>query len=372
MKRALTLLILLMSPMLLAQTKLGGVYLFPGEGLEELAGDMTEVLISNLSDGSDLSVMPKERFLTRTKEVSKRYAKDCLTKTNCARKVGYELNMKLLAVGALEKSDAGYTLQITRYSVAGGEDVTHEYEGIPDIPKLMKQIKLLAVLLKKAEGSYLTILSEEEGATVFVDDKFIGVLPVKPFAISEGFHKLMVKKKGFKDFRSKVSCKAGRKCEIKVRLVAGTGDGNTAAVMAPIDEAPAAVTQQTGGGGKTWRIVGFTGLGLGAAVLGTGVYFMTDAGATSDYLDSNCFDSGGATYCRYSRATMNSKVDAGKSSMTMANVFMGVGAGVMTASTAVLIFMWNHGADDAPPAAAAQIVPSFAPGYGGLTATLSF
>jgi PEGA domain len=370
------LMLLLFVGSLAAKEKAGAVYLFADGAAEDLTNDMTEVLSSKLTDGTDLKIIPKEKFLARTLKLSGRTPEDCLRDATCIKKVGFELNLSLIAIGKLLNPGKGYTLIVTRYSLIGGEDKTFTYDDIPDIPKLIGTFKSLADKLRTAEGAYLLVSSQQSGATVFIDGKFIGVLPLKPVPISEGFHKLMVKKTGFGDYRSKVSCRSGKTCEVKVALKTASSDNSTGLVLKDDKAAglvSGAVTVKSGSN-RPWRIAGYSGLGVGAAVVGTGVYFLMAAKGTSDDLNGGCWDDTGLgkTICSYSESSMRGMVSDGESQMTMAGALIGTGVGLMALSTTAIILFWNDPEAPATSSAMPTIVPTLAPGYGGLSARISF
>jgi|GEM_PF-2851109 len=363
-----------LAPAAWAQQKTGAVYLFADGAPADLTADMTEVLISNLAEGSELTILPKEKFLQRTQQVSDRYADQCLREADCVLKVGTGLNLSLVAVGFLQMQGNGYRLKATRYSLTGGDDQPFLYDGLADVPKLIGAVKDLATHLRESEGAVLALTGDNPGATVFIDDKFIGVLPLKAISVSEGFHKLLVRKKGFDDFRSKVSCKTGTRCEVPVELKP-LAAGTATVVLEPSPEDVTAATDAStapGRGVNPWRIVSGVGMGLGGAALGTGIYFLLRAKADSSYLDDNCSKGSDArTYCAYPARVRDEKVDDGKQSTTLSTALL-VGGGVLLAgSTTLLILLWNHG--DAPATApAATLVPTVLPGYAGVSAAFAF
>lgn len=375
--RLLALLILLvaLAPLASAQQKTGAVYLFADGAPADLTADMTEVLISNLTEGSELTILPKEKFLQRTQQVSDRYADQCLRDADCVLKVGTGLNLSLVAVGFLQMQGNGYRLKATRYSLSGGDDQPFAYDGLTDVPKLIEAVKDLATHLRESEGAVLTLTGDNAGGTVFIDDRFIGVLPLKAVSVSEGFHKLLVRKKGFDDFRSKVSCKNGTRCDVRIDLKPMT-TGAATVVQEPGAGEPAAgpaVAEQAAGAGGShpWRIVSGVGMGLGGAAIGAGVYFLLRAKAAGDYLDDNCDDAAGGMVCGYPQRVFDAKVDDSKQSNTIGTAMLVTGGVLLVGSTTLLLLLWNHG-DAEAPAPAATLVPTFAPGYTGVSAAFSF
>lgn len=372
---ALFVLAVAVAPAAWAQQKTAAVYLFADGAPPDLTADMTEVLVSNLAEGSELTILPKEKFLQRTQQVSDRYADQCLRDADCVLKVGTGLNLSLIAVGFLQMQDSGYRLKITRFSLTGGEDQSFSYDALTDVPKLIEAIKEVATHLREAEGAVLALTGDNDGGTVFLDDKFIGVLPMRSISMSEGFHKLLVRKKGYEDFRSKVSCKTGTRCEVPV-VLKPLAAGAATVVLEPTPAESAATATATekaeapGRGVNPWKVVSGVGMGVGGAAIGAGVYFLLRAKGDGDYLDGNC-DTGsdGRTYCSYPRSVLDQKADDGKQSTTLGTVMLATGGAVLAASTAWLIYLY---VTDGPTAPAAALVPTVAPGFAGVSASFAF
>ena len=359
-----------LAPTAWGQQRAGAVYLFADGAPADLTADMTEVLISALTEDSDLTVLPKEKFLQRTQQVSDRYADQCLREADCVLKVGTGLNLGLVAIGFLQMQDSGYRLKITRYSLTGGDDRTFSFDALTDVPKLIQALKEVAKGLREAEGAVLVLTGDNAGATVFLDDKFIGVLPLKSIAMSEGFHKLLVRKKGFTDFRSKVSCKSGSRCEVPVALTPQAAGAAAAVVEAVAPEATGATEQApTSSGFRPMRLVAGLGMGAGGALVGTGVYFLLRARSDSAWLDDHCDDVGASTQCSYPQRVLDEKTSDGKTSTTVGWALVGAGSAALVGCTAWLIYQYVA---DEPAAPSASLAPVVLPGYSGVAASFAF
>jgi hypothetical protein len=327
-----------LAPSALAQQRTGAVYLFADGAPADLTSDMTEVLISNLAEGSEMTMLPKEKFLQRAQQVSDRYADQCLRDPDCVLKVGTGLNLSLVAVGFLQMQGNGYRLKATRYSLMGREDEPFLYDGLTDVPRLIEAVKTLASRLRESEGALLAFTGDNAGATVFIDDRFIGVLPMRTIAVADGFHKLLVRKKGFDDFRGKISCKSGTRCEVQVDLRASVA-GAPAVATDPSAPEPLieAESKPVGGNRTPWRILSGVGMGLGGAAVGGGAYFLVKD----------------------------------PPSTTVGAALLATGGVVFAASTAWLIYLYVADTREAP-APAATLLPTVAPGFAGVSASFAF
>lgn len=97
----------------------------------------------------------------------------------------------------------------------------------------------------------------------------------------------------------------------------------------PFDTAGAGSAKARGDGGGTLRIAGFIGMGVGAALLGTGGFFALSSQSKKDDLESAA--GAGETWNAERQATF----DDGESQATLANVFF-ISGGVVLAAGGVL------------------------------------
>jgi hypothetical protein len=68
----------------------------------------------------------------------------------------------------------------------------------------------------------LILFSPQQGARVYVDEQFVGELPVEPQVLAPGDHTLRVTRPGYTDFTQVVSIRAGEDTTVDVELLAVT------------------------------------------------------------------------------------------------------------------------------------------------------
>jgi hypothetical protein len=71
-----------------------------------------------------------------------------------------------------------------------------------------------------ARQGRLVILSQQQGAQVFVDEVNVGTLPIEPQFLAPGDHTLRVTQPGFTDFTDVVTITAGAEVSAEVELIA--------------------------------------------------------------------------------------------------------------------------------------------------------
>ena len=66
----------------------------------------------------------------------------------------------------------------------------------------------------------VVILSQQQGAQVFIDEENVGTLPIEPRALPPGDHTVRVTQPGFTDFTDVVTVTAGADATVEVELIA--------------------------------------------------------------------------------------------------------------------------------------------------------
>jgi hypothetical protein len=188
----------------------------------------------------------------------------CTGESECLTAIGKKLAVKQIVSGNVGELGDSYVLNLKLIDVATGTEVRRVSEplrGSPD--ELIEAMRVAAYRLvapEKLHGT-VTILSDVEGAQIFVDGKAAGKTPLaKPIAkLSVGPHKLRITAKGYTDFISDVEVRFQKSTQVIVRMVAAKDPGTPVVVGGP--KKPAPVPWYS----STWAWVG---VGVGAAVVG--------------------------------------------------------------------------------------------------------
>lgn len=148
------------------------------------------------------------------------------------------------------------------------------------------------------------------------------------------------------------------------QAVQASGEGRTLTVTvpglvdAPIETAPppppaTGERAPRGDGGGTLRILGFAGMGVGAALIGTGTIFALSSQANKDDIEA------GSNQGRVWDAERQSTYEAGESQATLANVFFVSGALVLATGVVLTVFGYTQKND------AGKATPKSAPSFAG-------
>jgi hypothetical protein len=129
---------------------------------------------------------------------------------------------------------------------------------------------------------------------------------------------------------------------------------------APVDVAPPPVTTSgdkpaRGDTGGTWRVLGFAGMGVGAALIGTGTFFALSSQSTKDDIEA------GSNEGRVWDADRQAAYDDGESQATLANVFFVSGAVVLAAGVVLAVYGYSQKNDTG------KLTPKGAPAVAGGT-----
>ena len=71
-----------------------------------------------------------------------------------------------------------------------------------------------------ARRGRLVVLSQQQGAEVFIDEQSVGTLPIEPQALTPGDHTLRVTRPGYTDFNDVVRITAGAEATVEAELIA--------------------------------------------------------------------------------------------------------------------------------------------------------
>lgn len=77
-----------------------------------------------------------------------------------------------------------------------------------------------ALAQRRARTGRLVILSQQQGAQVFVDEQNVGTLPIEPQSLPAGDHTIRVTQPGFTDFTDVVTITVGAQTSVEVELIA--------------------------------------------------------------------------------------------------------------------------------------------------------
>ena len=215
--------VMLASGVAAAKPKLAALILKTGNVDEELADNLTEVLISTIARQGKYQIGGKEELKSKL-GVDERAAADCIQNLGCLGRVGTELGVTMMVVGQLGKrgTDYLYNLQLIDISTGKVENRVFELVAGGKVDPLIGAVKSTADKLfqPKVEPGGVRVTSETRGAMVYLDDAFVGSTPVRREGVEPGMHGLRVEKEGHLGWAKDIEVPAGNIMDIKVPLTA--------------------------------------------------------------------------------------------------------------------------------------------------------
>jgi len=206
-----------------ARPKLAALILKTGNVDEELADNLTEVLIGRLARRGDHEIAGKEELKTKL-GVDDRAAVDCMSSPSCLGRVGTELGVTRMVVGTLGKRGDDYLYNLNLIDITTGKVENRVFQMVAGgkVDPLISAVQSTAdkLLEPKVEPGGVRVTSETRGAMVYLDDAFMGSTPVRRDGIEPGSHGLRVEKEGHVGWAKDVDVPAGETLEIKVPLAA--------------------------------------------------------------------------------------------------------------------------------------------------------
>ncbi|MCU1277455.1 MAG: hypothetical protein JWM53_1001, partial [bacterium] len=195
---------------------------------EELADNLTEVLISRLARRGDHDISGKEELKSKL-GVDDRAAADCMSNPGCLGRVGTELGVTRMVVGTLGKRGDDYVYNLNLIDIETGRVDNRVFElvaysKVDPVGNLIAAVQSTADKLfePKVEPGAVRVTSETRGAMVYLDDAFMGSTPVRRDGVEPGTHQLRVEKEGHVGWAKDIEVPAGAMMEVKVPLAALT------------------------------------------------------------------------------------------------------------------------------------------------------
>jgi len=234
------------------------ILILSGDGVEsEFASDLTEVLIAAVGSGPDREVIGKEELQARLGQDDAR-SRQCVESPICLSNVGAALAVDEIIAGTVSARPGGFALALVRQEIASGDvrgRFARDVQGGPTALAPALQEAAVALYREPERPPELRIDSNVEGAEVFVDDRRVGLTPLRLTDLAPGSHAVRVDAMGYRAASTTVALAAGAHESLRVTLREAPEERRGPARRPP---SPAAVV-------VTW---GSAGLAIAAGALG--------------------------------------------------------------------------------------------------------
>lgn len=206
-----------------SRPKLAALILKTGTVDEELADNLTEVLIGRLARRGDHEIAGKEELKSKL-GVDDHAAAECMQNLGCLGRAGTELGVTRMVVGTLGRRGVDYLYNLNLIDISTGKVENRVFELVAGgkVDSLIAAVQSTAdkIFAPKVEPGALRVTSETRGAMVYLDEAFVGSTPMRREGIEPGVHGLRVEKEGHLGWTKEVEVPAGATMEIKVPLTA--------------------------------------------------------------------------------------------------------------------------------------------------------
>src|SRR4051812_42463793 len=201
--------------------KLAALILKTGSVDEELADNLTEVLIARIARRGEHEIAGKEELKAKL-GVDDRAAAECVQDMRCLGRAGTELGVTRLVVGTLGRRGNDYLYNLNLIDIATGKVESRVFQMVAGgkVNDVIAAVQVTADKLfePKVEPGAVRVTSETRGAMVYLDDAFVGATPVRRDGVEPGAHGLRVEKEGHLGWAKEIEVPAGSMLEIKVSL----------------------------------------------------------------------------------------------------------------------------------------------------------
>jgi len=187
----------------------------------DLADNLTEVLLVNLSTRGKFQVVGKEVVKTQLGGVEKRVLL-CVGNRTCVGNVATTLALDYLIVGTLGKLESTWMYNLYFIDAASGGERKRVHRRVTgDLARLTRSLdKSLAELLKpRVKPGVVRVVGNVRGAKVHIDDAFVGTVPLRRSGLKPGTLRLRVEADGYFSAERRVEVEPGKTVMVRVVLV---------------------------------------------------------------------------------------------------------------------------------------------------------
>jgi hypothetical protein len=205
-----------------AKTKLAALILKTGDVDQDLADNLTEVLIARLAESrSGVALVGKEQLRARMGQDERR-ALACIEDVACLGHIGVELGVTRIVVGTLGRRGGDYLYNLNLVDITTGKVENRIFQLVAGkVDALIAAVQNTAATLftpRVEPGAIRVVAEKNRGAFVYLDDAFVGSTPLRRDGIEPGPHTLRVEKEGHRGWSNELEVPAGSTLDITVPL----------------------------------------------------------------------------------------------------------------------------------------------------------
>ena len=198
------------------------VIVLSGGGVSpDTASELTEILIAAVAAGPQREVIGKEEFQARLGQ-DEAGSRHCIESPICLANVGAELSVDEIIAGTVATRPGGFTVNLIRQEIASGDvrgrfsrDVRGDETALPPV----LQAAAAEVYREPERPAELLVDANVSGAEVFVDDRRVGMVPLRLSDVDPGQHRVRVDAVGWRGQTRRVRLRSGGHAQLDFTLV---------------------------------------------------------------------------------------------------------------------------------------------------------
>lgn len=274
----------------------------------------------------------------------------------CMKQVAEQVNARVLIYGNIEKSGGTFQIALSIFDSQTGRTLNKLNKTISDtddpVVAFRQEIESFFAREKGLATTRVQIGSPVSNAEVYMEDTFIGNVPLERKGLPPGKYSIRVQHPNYEPWTQVLELKEGADISLWADLVKKPQQGpKTSTTVTTQNEVKQDVVTETDGVGTinwgAWSAVGVGGL----ALAGSGIFAVLMGNVEQDISDES---RAGITETRY-----NELVDRGETYETAHRVLLGVGAVSLIGGVTWLILSPDSGGNASLGFTGSQVVGTF-------------
>jgi hypothetical protein len=185
----------------------------------DLADNLTEVIIAYAAQHGGFEIAGKEEFRARLGVESERRSQACLDDISCLGRAGVSLGVRRIVAGSIGTRGKQVLFNLNLNNVQDGKVESRVFRLVEGgVENLIKAVQEASSELFKprVEPAKIQVASEPAGARVEIDNAYLGITPLISPTLIAGKHNVRVEATDRFPWTSRVELHAGE--ELQIRL----------------------------------------------------------------------------------------------------------------------------------------------------------
>ena len=185
----------------------------------DLADNLTEVIIAYAAQHGGFEIAGKEEFRARLGVESERRAQACLDDIACLGRAGVSLGVRRIVAGSVGTRGSKVLFNLNLDNVQDGRVETRVFRLVEGgVENLIKAVQDAASELfrPRVEPGKIQVASDPAGARVAIDNAYLGITPLISPTLVAGKHDVRVEATDRFPWTSRVDVRPGEELQIKL------------------------------------------------------------------------------------------------------------------------------------------------------------